>query len=155
MPLWEQDIETVRECWRWYEEASLEAEQRIGDGHKAVRAPWLPFDFVMVPGRNANEVMQTIADTVNWWTRTADVRPYLYRDRDGWRQRHLSGGLWGAIGLQLSAAVTDTIEGLRCDNCGRLLERERRHRETSLYCPRNACKRVGWQKQKKRQRAEG
>jgi hypothetical protein len=153
VPLWEEDIESIRECWRWYEKASLDAEQRIGRGSRAVRPRWFPFDFVLPAGRNSNAVMETVADTVNWWTRSADVRPYLYLDRDGWKHRHLSGGLWGAIGMQLAAAVTNTIEGLRCENCGRLVRRKRRHQGTSIYCARNACMRVAWQKQKQRQRA--
>jgi hypothetical protein len=153
VPLWEEDIDTIRECWRWYDKASSEAEQRIGRGQKAVQAPWLPFDFVMPPAGIATSVMQTVADTVNWWTRTADSRPYLHFGREGWKQRYLTGGLWGALGFQLAAVVTRTIEGVRCTNCGRLLRRERWHRGTPIYCTAKACRRIAWQVQKQRQRA--
>lgn len=166
VPLWEEDIGMIRACWRWYDEACAKAVQRIEQkpcsvrdldrgtfpGSGAVRGPTFPFDFVMRPGCNANAVMMTVASTVNWWTETADVRPYLNHGPDGWEQQYLTGGLWGAIGLQLAAAITGTIEGVRCTNCGRLVRRKRWHRDTPLYCSGKACKRVAWQKQKQHQR---
>lgn len=158
VPIWDEDIKALRKCWRWYESACSKAEEAARvKGHPrpvlARRAPLFPFDFITPPRYVYRNVLETVGRTVNWWIETAEVRPYLHHGRKGWEQVYLTGDLWGAIGLQLMAAITRATEGLRCENCGALLRRKHWRRGIPLYCDDEACRQASWRKQKQRQRA--
>lgn len=92
------------------------------------------------------------AAVVNWWLAVGDVRPALHieeraRVRGGAIRYGATGGLWGAIGLELLAAVQGQSDTVLCDVCGQpsLRRRLRRRKQGQhSYCGRPECERVRW-----------
>lgn len=152
VPAWPEDIERIREHIAWYQrqEDDLSSRERL---QRLPPSRVLPLARPMEFNAGHGNVLEMVCGIVNWWTETAGVRPYLTSQLGGLQQIYYTGRVWGALGLGLTATITQRLEGVTCAQCGRLLKRTRWHAGRALYCQRPACQRATWLEQKRRQRS--
>jgi len=90
----------------------------------------------------------------NWWLAAGDVRPLLGADRghlvDTW-----SGGLWAAIGYELTTALRQASDVPRCKNCKRPVRHQRAPSSgRGPWCRRVGCRRAAYLEYKHKQKKQ-
>ena len=92
-------------------------------GHQARGRAALPEDLALLWDAQARPVLRirgeqrVLVDAVNVWLGVANVGVFL-TSREGGRKLVFSGGLFGAIGMRLAAAITGSPDFAICCQCG-------------------------------------